>query len=54
MGLDTKDEIKIKGSEREAAGAVKEKAGQVTHVPNVEAKGKSEKLVGRAQKEVEL
>jgi uncharacterized protein YjbJ (UPF0337 family) len=49
MGQSTED--KIKGSQREADGAMKEKAGEVTHVPNVAAKGKSEKLAGRAQKE---
>jgi uncharacterized protein YjbJ (UPF0337 family) len=49
MGQSTKDEIK--GSAREADGAVKEKAGQVTHVPSVAAKGKREKLAGRTQKE---
>jgi uncharacterized protein YjbJ (UPF0337 family) len=49
MGRSTKNESK--GSAHEADSAVKEKAGQVTHVPNVAAKGKSEKLAGRAQKE---
>jgi uncharacterized protein YjbJ (UPF0337 family) len=49
MEQSTKDEIK--GGVHEAEGAVKERAGQVTNVPNVAAKGKSEKLAGRAQKE---
>jgi uncharacterized protein YjbJ (UPF0337 family) len=49
MGQSKKDEIK--GNMREAEGAVKERAGQVTKVPSVAAKGKSEKLEGRAQKQ---
>jgi uncharacterized protein YjbJ (UPF0337 family) len=49
MGQSTKDEIK--GSMHETEGAVKERAGQVTNVPSVAAKGKREKLEGRAQKE---
>ncbi len=41
----------IERREREAKGAAKEKMGQVTNVPNVAAKGRAEKLAGRAQAE---
>jgi len=47
MKQSTKDEIE--GAVREAKGAVKERAGRVTNVPNVAAEGHAERLAGRAQ-----
>jgi uncharacterized protein YjbJ (UPF0337 family) len=51
MGQSTKDEIK--GACTRLKVPFKGRAGQVTNVPNVAAKGKSEKLAGRAQKEAD-
>ena len=47
MKQSTKDEVK--GDLREAKGAVKERAGRATNVPNVAAEGHAERLAGRAQ-----
>lgn len=43
---------KIKGTPHEARGTVKEKVGQVTNNPNLTAKGKLEKLAGKAQRKM--
>jgi len=45
-------EDRIKGTIREAKGAVKEKLGQVLNSPDLETEGKSEKLVGQVQQKV--
>ena len=45
-------EDRIKGTIREAKGAVKEKVGQVLNSPDLETEGKSEKLVGQVQQKV--
>ncbi len=42
----------IKGKLHEAKGAAKEKAGQVTNNPNLEAEGQDEKMGGKIQKKV--
>lgn len=42
-------EDKIKGSLHEVKGAIKEKVGKVTDNCCLEAKGKAEKLIGKAQ-----
>ncbi len=46
----TKD--KVHGAMHEAKGAVKEKAGQATNNPELEAEGSDEKLAGKIQKKV--
>ena len=46
----TKD--KIEGKAHELKGAVKEKLGQVTNDPDLEAEGQGEKLGGKIQKKV--
>ena len=45
-------EDRVKGTLREAKGAVKEKVGQVLNSPDLETEGKSEKLVGQVQQKV--
>ena len=50
MNSSTKD--KIEGKFHEVKGTVKEKAGQVTNDPNLEAEGQSENLAGKVQKKV--
>jgi len=42
----------IKGKLHEMKGKVKEKAGQVTNDPNLEAEGQAEKIAGKVQKKV--
>ncbi len=42
----------IKGKLHEVKGDVKEKAGQLTNDPNLEAEGKIEKLGGKVQKKI--
>jgi len=42
-----KDEIKGKGKQIE--GAIKNKAGKLTDNPNLEAKGKAERVAGKVQ-----
>jgi uncharacterized protein YjbJ (UPF0337 family) len=42
-----KDEIKGKGKQIE--GAIKNKAGKLIDNPNLEAKGKAERVAGKAQ-----
>jgi uncharacterized protein YjbJ (UPF0337 family) len=46
----TKDQVA--GGVHELKGAVKEKAGQLTNNPDLEAEGKGEKLAGKVQKKV--
>jgi uncharacterized protein YjbJ (UPF0337 family) len=42
----------IKGNLHEMKGKVKQKVGQITNNPNLEAEGQNEKLAGRVQKKV--
>lgn len=46
----TKDQLE--GKLHEAKGAVKEKAGQLTNNPDLEAEGTGEKVAGKVQKKV--
>lgn len=46
----TKDQLD--GKVHEVKGAVKEKIGQVTNDPNMEAEGQDEKVGGKIQKKV--
>ena len=39
----------IKGTFHELKGAIKEKAGQVTNTPDLQAEGQAEKLAGKVQ-----
>ncbi len=50
MDESTKD--KIEGAMHEAKGAVKEKVGQVTNDPDMEAEGSGENLAGKVQKKI--
>ena len=56
--LDRKNKMKpstedqLRGTLHEVKGAVKEKAGQVTNNPNLEAEGQIEKLAGKVQKKL--
>lgn len=43
---------KVEGKFHELKGAVKEAAGKITDNPKLEAKGKVEKIVGKAQGKV--
>jgi uncharacterized protein YjbJ (UPF0337 family) len=45
-------EDKVKGSAHEVTGAVKEEAGKITNNGCLEAKGKVEKTIGKAQHQV--
>jgi uncharacterized protein YjbJ (UPF0337 family) len=47
--MKTSTEDKIKGSCHEVKGAIKEEVGKVTNNCCLEAKGKAEKLIGKAQ-----
>jgi uncharacterized protein YjbJ (UPF0337 family) len=49
-----KDSIKdeVAGKAHEVKGALKEKAGQVTGNPKVEAEGHQEKIAGKVQKKI--
>ena len=42
----------LEGALHEAKGKIKEKAGQVTKKPNLEAEGQAEKIGGKVQKKV--
>jgi uncharacterized protein YjbJ (UPF0337 family) len=42
----------VQGKAHEVKGAVKEKAGQLTNNPNLEAEGQDEKVGGKIQKKV--
>jgi uncharacterized protein YjbJ (UPF0337 family) len=46
------DKDRIKGSAQQAKGAVKEVAGKITGDAKLEAEGKSDKVVGKAQNAV--
>jgi uncharacterized protein YjbJ (UPF0337 family) len=46
------DKDRIKGSVRQAKGALKEVAGKVTGDAKLEAEGKSDKIAGKAQNAV--
>ena len=50
MKPSTKDQIR--GKLHEVKGAVKQKAGQLTNNPDLEAKGQGEKFAGKVQKKV--
>ena len=50
MKLSTMDQIK--GKVHEVKGKFKEKVGQVTNQPDLEAKGQSENLAGKVQKKI--
>jgi uncharacterized protein YjbJ (UPF0337 family) len=43
---------KVEGGLHDAKGTVKEKIGQVTNNPNLEAEGQDEKVAGKIQKKV--
>lgn len=43
---------KAEGTLHEAKGKIKEKIGQVTNDPNLEAEGQDENLAGKIQKKV--
>ena len=42
----------VKGKFHEVKGDVKQKAGQVTNNPDLEAEGRAEKLTGKVQKKI--
>ena len=50
MKESTKD--KVKGSVHELKGKLKQKVGQVTKNPDLEAEGHDEKVAGKVQKKV--
>jgi uncharacterized protein YjbJ (UPF0337 family) len=50
MKPSTKDQME--GKFHEVKGTVKEKTGQVINNPDLEAKGKAEKLTGKVQKKI--
>ena len=50
MKESTKDQIQ--GKAHEVKGAVKQKAGQVTNNPDLEAQGRGEKIAGKIQKKI--
>ena len=50
MKPSTKDQVQ--GDLHELKGKVKQKAGQVTNNPNLEAEGQAEKIAGKVQKKV--
>jgi uncharacterized protein YjbJ (UPF0337 family) len=43
---------KVKGKLHEAKGTGKEMAGKITDNPKLEAKGKAEKIAGKAQEKI--
>ena len=43
---------KVEGTFHEAKGKVKEVAGEITDNPNLETKGKSEKIAGKGQEKI--
>jgi uncharacterized protein YjbJ (UPF0337 family) len=43
---------KVEGAMHEAKGKIKEKVGQVTSDPNLEAEGQDENLSGKIQKKI--
>jgi uncharacterized protein YjbJ (UPF0337 family) len=46
----TKD--KIEGTAQEIKGKIKEKAGQLTNDPDLEAEGTGDKIAGKVQKKI--
>jgi len=50
MNPSTKDQLE--GKLHEVKGALKEKAGQMTNNPDLEAEGQAEKVTGTIQKKV--
>ena len=50
MKASTKD--RIQGTLHELKGKAKEKLGQVTNNPNLEAEGQDEKVAGKVQKKI--
>jgi uncharacterized protein YjbJ (UPF0337 family) len=50
MSTSTKDEIK--GTFHEVKGKIKDKVGQVTNNPDLEAEGKAENKAGKVEKKV--
>jgi uncharacterized protein YjbJ (UPF0337 family) len=50
MKESTKDELQ--GKLHEAKGKIKEKTGQMTNDPNLEAEGTDEKIAGKVQNKV--
>jgi uncharacterized protein YjbJ (UPF0337 family) len=50
MSQSTKD--KVKGKVEEAKGAIKEKVGQITNNPDLEAEGTEEKITGKVRQKV--
>jgi uncharacterized protein YjbJ (UPF0337 family) len=50
MKASTKDEIA--GKVHEVKGDIREKVGQVTNDPNLEAEGTDEKIAGKVQKKI--
>lgn len=46
----TKD--KVEGAAHDAKGSIKEKVGQATNNPDLEAEGQDEKVAGKIQKKV--
>jgi uncharacterized protein YjbJ (UPF0337 family) len=50
MKPSTKDEIA--GKVHEVKGDIREKVGQVTNDPNLEAEGTDEKIAGKVQKKI--
>ena len=50
--MKTSTEDQLEGTLHEVTGAVKEKAGQVMHKPDLEAEGQDEKLAGKVQQKV--
>ena len=50
MGIPNRDEVE--GKFDQAKGKVKEKIGQVTNNPDLEAEGQGEKVAGKVQKKV--
>ena len=50
MKASTTDEIK--GEFHDLKGKVKEKAGQLTNDPDLEAEGQAEEIAGRVQKKI--
>jgi uncharacterized protein YjbJ (UPF0337 family) len=50
MKQSTKD--KVKGTFHEVKGKAKEKVGQATNNPDLEAKGQVEKVAGKVQKKI--
>ena len=50
--MKSSNQDKVQGTFHEAKGKVKEMAGQITNNPKLEAKGKAEKIDGKAQEKV--